>query len=57
MLTLFMGLVCKEINKKLGIPYTPLLIVVGALFGATKFWGRISEATENSKLIEPHDIL
>lgn len=57
MLTLFMGLLCKEFSKKFGIPYTPLLIVTGAMFGATKFWGKLSESTENSKHIEPHDIL
>lgn len=33
-ITLILGMVAKEINKRIGIPYTPLLIILGGILGA-----------------------
>lgn len=33
-ITLTLGMVAREINKRLGIPYTPLLIILGGILGA-----------------------
>lgn len=36
---IFIGMVCKEISKKTSFPYTPLLIIFGAILGSTSIWG------------------
>jgi hypothetical protein len=38
-LTIGFGIISREINKKFGIPYTPLLIICGGIVGGFDFWG------------------
>jgi NhaP-type Na+/H+ or K+/H+ antiporter len=48
----------KEINKKTHFPYTPMLLIVGLLWGATaEFTFTIGEAALSWKDINAHTIL
>ena len=54
---IFIGLLCREISKKTSFPYTPLLIIMGGILGATSVWGEITHMTDLVLNIEPHAIL
>ena len=61
-LYVFMGLliggICREINKKLKIPYTPLLLIFGILIGyQSKELGLFGQSTILMTKIDPHGIL
>lgn len=53
-MSLVLGAICREIKKLTGIPYTPMLIVIGIGWGLLEEWlgytGRASEFISN---IEP----
>ena len=38
LLCFLIGLIGKEVNKKTGFPYTPLLLSVGILWGGVAHW-------------------
>lgn len=55
---LLIGAVCRELNKNLGIPYTPALMVIGALIGRYReSLGDFGEAAQIVTKINPHGIL
>lgn len=56
-ITLTIGIVCREIEKRSGFPYTPLLIIFGALVGGVPEFGKMTESTDNMLEIDPHSIL
>lgn len=48
----------REINKKTGIPYTPMLFLIGMFVGIfEKNLGLIGEAVNKVSMINPHGIL
>lgn len=59
---IFFGLLCgallREVNKKVGIPYTPMLLVLGILVGyCREGLGVVGESAEVIKSMSPHMIL
>ena len=55
---LLIGAICREVNKKTKIPYTPMLLVVGILMGGYR--NHLSYLDESIAIVEhinPHGIL
>ena len=57
-IALLLGAVCVEIKKMTGLPYTPMLLVVGILLGAySNSFGELGKSTLTILQIHPHGIL
>jgi NhaP-type Na+/H+ or K+/H+ antiporter len=57
-LFLLIGAFCREVNKRFGIPYTPMLLVIGIIMGQQKEnLGDIGLASDLMMNINPHGIL
>lgn len=55
---LLIGAILREVNKKIKLPYTPMLLVVGIIVGGNREWfGNFSEGTKIVERIDPHGIL
>jgi hypothetical protein len=59
---IFFGLLCgallREVNKKVGIPYTPMLLVLGIIIGYFREdLGVVGESANILKSMSPHMIL
>ncbi|EGR28403.1 sodium hydrogen exchanger family protein, putative [Ichthyophthirius multifiliis] len=57
-MTLTLGGILKEINKRFSIPYTPMLFMIGILAGIYRSsLGLIGQSVETISSIDPHSIL
>jgi NhaP-type Na+/H+ or K+/H+ antiporter len=55
---LLIGGLCREINKKTKIPYTPMLLVVGMFMGGFReYFGYMDDGIAIVENIDPHGIL
>jgi len=55
---LLVGAICREINKKTKIPYTPMLLVVGILMGGYRnYLSYLGQSINIVEHINPHGIL
>lgn len=55
---LLIGGLCREINKKTKIPYTPMLLIIGMIMGGYReYFGYLDQGIAIVELINPHGIL
>ena len=53
--TIFLGSVFREVNKHTGIPYTPMILVIGAIFGSIADYDNSVSQTVNYVVgLDPH---
>lgn len=53
-MALALGAVCKEVKKLTAIPYTPMLLILGMVWGLLEnYFGYVGRAAEMTERIEP----
>jgi len=52
-----LGICAREFSKRTGFPYTPLLIILGAVLGGAPIWGYMTDSADWMMKIDPHAIL
>jgi len=52
--SLLLGCICREITKMWSIPYSPMLLILGLIWGGLEDWiGFVGESSNLIKQIEP----